>query len=110
MSIELPEAFILAEQMGKELRGKEIASHRLQNHERLQRLGFITKDSNAFKEMVGGKVESATTRGNVIRLRLDNGLNLILAPEYGGTILYQKGNRGTDESSTSNSNSRTIRD
>jgi len=37
MSIELPEAKILAEQMNKELRGKRIENYLLQDYERLQK-------------------------------------------------------------------------
>jgi formamidopyrimidine-DNA glycosylase len=37
---------------------------------------------------VNRKVESIISRGNVIRVKLDFNLNLILAPEYGGMILY----------------------
>ncbi|MFB0557550.1 MAG: hypothetical protein ACETVY_00400 [Candidatus Bathyarchaeia archaeon] len=28
------------------------------------------------------------SRGNVIRVKLDNGMNLLIAPEYGGRVLY----------------------
>jgi formamidopyrimidine-DNA glycosylase len=88
MSIELPEAKILAEQMNKELRGKHIKSSRLQDYERLQRIGMLDKDTKSFDQLVDGKIESVTSRGNVIRVKLDNGMNLILAPEYGGKIFY----------------------
>jgi len=92
LSIELPEAYILAQQMNRELRGKEIVNFNLQNHEKLQRLGFINKDSSAFNRLRGGRIESVVSRGNVIRVKLDNGMNLILAPEYGGKILYSTEN------------------
>jgi formamidopyrimidine-DNA glycosylase len=88
MSIELPEAQILAEQMGKELLQKQIKSFHLQDYQKLQRIGFINKDIKAFDQLVNRKVESVISRGNVIRIKLDLGLNLILAPEYGGRILY----------------------
>jgi formamidopyrimidine-DNA glycosylase len=88
MSIELPEAQILAEQTNKELRGKHIKSYRLQDCESLQRLGFINKDAKSFDQLVDGKIKVITSRGSVIRIQLDNGINLILAPEYGGRILY----------------------
>lgn len=88
MSIELPEAQILAEQMGKELLQKQIESFHLQDYQKLQRIGFVNKDVKAFDQLVNRKVESVTSRGNVIRVKLDLGLNLILAPEYGGRILY----------------------
>jgi formamidopyrimidine-DNA glycosylase len=88
MSIELPEAHILAKQMSKELRGKQIANCQLQDYQKLQKIGFINKDISAFARLSGGKIESIVSRGNVIRVKLDNGVNLILAPEYGGRILY----------------------
>ena len=88
MSIELSEAQILAEQMSEELLQKQIKSFHLQDYQKLQRIGFINKDIKAFDQLVNRKVESIISRGNVIRVKLDLSLNLILAPEYGGRILY----------------------
>jgi formamidopyrimidine-DNA glycosylase len=88
MSIELPEAKILAEQMNEELRGKRIKSYHLQDYERLQRIGMMDKDTKSFDQLVNGKIESVLSRGNVIRIKLSNGMNLILGPEYGGKIFY----------------------
>ncbi len=88
MSIELPEAQILAKQMYKELRGKSVKSYRLRDCEKLQRIGFVNKDVKAFNQLLNGKIESVTSRGNVIWLKLDNGSNLLLSPEYGGRITY----------------------
>ena len=48
MSIELSESKILAEQMNNELRGKRIKSYRLQDYERLQRIGMLNKDIKDF--------------------------------------------------------------
>jgi formamidopyrimidine-DNA glycosylase len=90
MSIELPEAQILAEQMSKELLHKQIRSFHLQDYQKLQRIGFINKDVKAFDQLLNRKVESIASRGNVIRVKLDLGLNLILGPEYGGRVLYHK--------------------
>jgi len=90
MSIELSEAKILAEQMNKELKGKLVKSYHLQEYERLQKIGMMNKDITAFDQLVNGKIESATSRGNVIRVKLDNETNLILGPEYGGKIFYHK--------------------
>ncbi len=87
MSIELPEAYILAKQMNKELQGKEIANFKLQNHEKLQRLGFINKDSSIFNELRSSTIDTVVSRGNVIRLKLNHEMNMILAPDYGGMIL-----------------------
>ncbi|MFX1484646.1 MAG: DNA-formamidopyrimidine glycosylase family protein [Promethearchaeota archaeon] len=90
MSIELPEAKILAEQMHRDLKGKQISSIDLQDYERLQRIGMLNKDTKAFDLLAGGRIESVVSRGNVIHVKLDNRMNLILAPEYGGQVHYQK--------------------
>ncbi|UCE44172.1 MAG: hypothetical protein JSV57_01395 [Candidatus Bathyarchaeota archaeon] len=88
MSIELPEAKILAEQMNSELAGKRIKSYHLQDHERLQRIGMLDRDTKSFDHLVNGEIESVISRGNVIHVKLNNGMNLVLGPEYGGKILY----------------------
>jgi len=88
VSIESPEAKILADQMNEELLGKRIQSYHLQDYERLQRIGMLNKDVKAFDQLVDGKIESIISRGNVIHVKLNNGMNLILGPEYGGKILY----------------------
>jgi formamidopyrimidine-DNA glycosylase len=88
MSVELPEAKILAEQMNHELRGKRVKSFLVKDCERLQRIGMMDKDSTSFNQLVDGKIESVASRGNVIRVKFDNGANLILGPEYGGEIFY----------------------
>ena len=92
MSIELPEASILAKQMSKELRGKQIKFCELRGYQKLQRIGFINKNLSDFDRLSGCRVESIVSRGNVIRIKLDNGMNLVLAPEYGGKILYHTKN------------------
>lgn len=88
MSVELPEAQILAKQMDKELRGKRVKQCQLRDYQRLQKIGFVNKDITVFEQLSNGKIESVMSRGNVLRVKLDNGMNLILAPEYGGQILY----------------------
>ncbi len=90
MSIELPEARILAEQMAKELSGKVIRSFSLQDYGRLQRIGMLNKNIKDFERLVDSKIESVISRGNVIRVKLNNGMNLVLGPEYGGEIAYHK--------------------
>jgi formamidopyrimidine-DNA glycosylase len=90
MSIELPEAKILAEQMNKVLVGKSVKAYHLRDCERLQRIGFMNKDTRAFDQLVNGEVESVASRGNAIRVRLNNGANLLLSPEYGGEIFYHE--------------------
>jgi formamidopyrimidine-DNA glycosylase len=88
MSIELPEAKILAEQMNRVLKDKRIRSYHLRDCERLQKIGFINRDVKVFDQLVNRKVESVTSRGNVIRMELDEGMNVILFPEYGGEVFY----------------------
>jgi formamidopyrimidine-DNA glycosylase len=88
MSIELPEAYILAQQMNKQLLRKRIKSFQLKDYQKLQRIGFVNKDIKAFDDLVAKRIQSIESRGNVIRIRVDLGVSLILAPEYGGTILY----------------------
>jgi formamidopyrimidine-DNA glycosylase len=88
MSVELPEAGILADQMNRELRGKQVETYELKNCEKLQKIGFINKDSSVFQQLVNRKVASVQSRGNVILIKFDSGINLILGPEYGGRILY----------------------
>jgi formamidopyrimidine-DNA glycosylase len=88
MSVELPEALILAEQMNEELKGKRVAACQLRDTDRMQRIGFINKDLTDFDRLVGGGIESAVSRGNTILVKLDNGMNLIITPEYGGRIFY----------------------
>jgi formamidopyrimidine-DNA glycosylase len=88
MSIELPEAKILAEQMNRELHGKRISGYRLQDYKRLQRIGFMNRDVKAFDQLVNRTVESVSSRGNTIRLKLGGKLNVLLSPEYGGEIFY----------------------
>ncbi len=90
MSIELPEARILAEQMATELSGKVIRSFSLQDYGRLQRIGMLNKNIKDFDRLVDSKIESVISRGNVIRVKLNNGMNLVLGPEYGGEIAYHK--------------------
>jgi formamidopyrimidine-DNA glycosylase len=88
MSIELPEAKILADQMNKELKGKRIKNYSLRDCGKLQKIGFINRDNKSFDQLVNREVKSVTSRGNSIRVKLDEGMNMILSPEYGGEIFY----------------------
>jgi formamidopyrimidine-DNA glycosylase len=88
MSIELPEALILARQMDEELRGKRVESCDLKDYERLQRIGFLNEDISEFEQLVGRKIESVVSSGNVVLVRLDKRMNLMIGPEYGGRVLY----------------------
>jgi formamidopyrimidine-DNA glycosylase len=90
MSVELPEAKILAEQMSHQLIGKQVKSFLVKDCERLQRIGMMDKDLKSFNQLVNAKIETVASRGNVIRVKFDNGANLILGPEYGGEIFYSK--------------------
>jgi formamidopyrimidine-DNA glycosylase len=90
MSIELPEAKILAEQMDTELRGKHIKSYHLQDYAKLQKIGMLNKDIRDFDQLVDGEIECVVSRGNVIQVKLNNETNLILDPEYGGEIFYHR--------------------
>ncbi|UCD45837.1 MAG: hypothetical protein JSV27_04950 [Candidatus Bathyarchaeota archaeon] len=90
MSVELPEACILAEQMNTELPGKKVQTIQIRDYERMQRIGFMNKDLNGYDRLVGGTVKSITSRGNTVLTRLDNGMNLLIAPEYGGKVLYHE--------------------
>lgn len=90
MSIELPEARILAEQMNRELARKQVKSILLKDYQRLQQIGMMNRDLADFNILVGGKIENVNSRGNVIIAKLDNETNLILGPEYGGEIFYHQ--------------------
>lgn len=87
-SIESPEAFILARQMDAALRGKRVRSAELVDAERFQRLGFFQKDTSGYESLAGGRVLCAVSRGNTMLLRLDNGMGLVLFPEYGGVFRF----------------------
>jgi formamidopyrimidine-DNA glycosylase len=97
MSIELPEAQILAQQMREFLISKQVSSCNLKDYERMQRIGFINKDLTQYKRLVDGKIISIPQRGNTIILKLDNGMNLILGPEYGGRIRYHTSKNNINE-------------
>lgn len=88
MSVELPEASILAEQLNKELPGKRIAACNLRDCERMQKIEFINKDLRDYDRLIDGVIEYAASRGNTILVKLDNGMNLLIGPEYGGKVLY----------------------
>lgn len=88
MSVELPEASILAGQLNEELPGKRIAACDLRDYERMQKIGFINKDLKDYDCLVDGVIESTVSRGNTILVKLDNGMNMVITPEYGGAVLY----------------------
>lgn len=90
MSIEAPEAHILAHQMNRELAGKRVFSVQIQNCTKLQQIGCVNSDLSAFNQLVGRNIKQVTSRGLVILAELEDELNLLLAPEYGGKILFHK--------------------
>ena len=51
---------------------------------------MLNRDTRSFDQLVDGRIEFVTSRGNGIRVKLDNGMNLILAPEYGGRVFYHR--------------------
>jgi formamidopyrimidine-DNA glycosylase len=77
MSVELPEAKILAEEMNRELVGKQVKSILLKDCERLQRVGMIDKDISLLNLLVDRKIETVTSRGNVILVKLDSGASIM---------------------------------
>lgn len=76
--------------MSKELLGKEVTCYGLGDCTSLQNLGCINMYRSDFDKLHGGRIVSVVSRGNVIRVKFDNGMNLLLAPEYGGKVLYHK--------------------
>ncbi len=90
MSIELPEALILARQMDRELIGKLIEDYELRDYERLQKIGFLNENIKDFDLLLGSNIKSVIARGNLIRMILTNDTNLLIGPEYGGKVLYHK--------------------
>jgi formamidopyrimidine-DNA glycosylase len=88
MSIEMPEATILARQIAAELPGRTVTGFELRGVASLQRMGFVDKDPDSFARLAGRSVETAVSRGNTILVKLSDHQNLVLAPEYGGEVLY----------------------
>ena len=90
MSVELPEAQILAEQMIDSILEKKIKSYDIQDSAKLQKIGFMNKDLKDYERLVGCKVKSIIQRGNVIRIQMNKKMNLVLCPDYGAQIFYHK--------------------
>jgi formamidopyrimidine-DNA glycosylase len=88
MSIEYPEARVLARQMDATIKGKTIESYDLKDYEKMQRIGFFNRDLNDYKQLVDKTIIGVGSSGNTIRIRLDGKMNLLLTPEYGGVVLY----------------------
>jgi formamidopyrimidine-DNA glycosylase len=90
LSVEFPEAHILSQQMDRELTGKQVTVYTLQHYTKLQNLGFINMYLSDFERLCSRTVETVISRGNVIQVKFSDAMNLILAPEYGGIILFHK--------------------
>lgn len=90
MSIELPEARILANQLDQAIKGKTIKEYDLKDVERMIKVGFLNKDLSEFKPIKEKKVLGATSRGNTIRIHLSDEMNILIGPEYGGVLTYLK--------------------
>lgn len=88
MSIELPEARILAQQLDDTIKGKTIKSYDLKDVGRMMKIGFVNKNLADFEEIIGKTVIGAVSSGNTIRLQLSGSMNLLIAPEYGGILTY----------------------
>jgi formamidopyrimidine-DNA glycosylase len=93
VSIEMPEATILAGQMRAELVGSTVAGFQLRGCEKLQRIGFVNRNTRDFTSLIGERVEEVVSRGNTMVLKLSGAQNLILSPEYGGEVLFHKNDR-----------------
>jgi formamidopyrimidine-DNA glycosylase len=90
MSFEYPEARLLAGQLDETVKGKTVEPYDLKDYEKMRRIGFINRDLGDFKRLVGRRVEGVGSSGNTIRVRLEGEMNLLLALEYGGVLLYHR--------------------
>lgn len=90
MSVELPEARILAEQMNRVLKGKKVGSHEVMDSDKLQRIGFMNKDLSDYDILDGQTILGAESGGNTVHLRLSGDANLVISPEYGGSVQYHE--------------------
>ena len=90
MSVELPEAKILAGQINEALIGKKVASHIVIDTERLQRIGFMNVDLAEYDILDGETILGAESSGNTVHLRLSGDANLVISAEYGGRVQYSE--------------------
>ena len=74
------------------LKGKQVAGVELKNCEKLQTLGCFNKNRSDCEQLVGAKIESVISRGVALLVKFSGGKNLLLAPEYGGRIIYHPEN------------------
>ena len=86
MAIELPEAYVISNQMHKILQGKTITTvHVSKECESLIRQGFIRVDPDS---LVKRKILGVSTKGKWIFVQFSEGNYLLLALETGGKILF----------------------
>lgn len=85
MSIEGPEARILAEQLQSEIPGRRVTQVVVGDLGRLLPSG-LAGSVGAFQRLAGHQVERVRARGNTVDVVLDSGLHLIVGAEYGGWI------------------------
>ena len=52
----------------------------------LQRIGMLEHDLTVFDQLISAKIEKIISRGNVIVIKFDNKLDLIIVLEYGGEL------------------------
>ena len=97
MSVELPEATILAKQLNERVLGKQVKMCETQESKGLQRIGMLEPDLTVFDQLVGAKIKRILSRGNVIAIEFDNKTDLVVGLEYGGELFYYQ--NATDASS-----------
>ena len=88
MSVELPEAYILTNQMNEVLPGKIVNTCTVADYEKLQRIGFMNKNLSDYNRLIGAQIVLILSKGNVIVIKFGTELNLVYGPEYGGLVLY----------------------
>ena len=88
MSIELPEAKILTDQMNQQVLGKYVESCQTHESKGLQRIGMLESDLTVFDQLVDAKIEQVVSRGNVIVVKFDNKMDIVIGLEYGGELFY----------------------
>ncbi|MHA2252603.1 MAG: DNA-formamidopyrimidine glycosylase family protein [Candidatus Kariarchaeaceae archaeon] len=84
MSIELPEAYILGNQMKEELIGKTVVKCQMTDYEKAQKIGFINENIDDFQQLEGKTIEEVEIKGTMITIKFTEAMNLVIAPEYGG--------------------------
>lgn len=86
MSIEGPEARILAEQLQSEIPGHQVTRVAVGDLGRLQPSGLANRSVDDFHRLTGHRVDQVRARGNTVDVVVDSGLHLIVGAEYGGWV------------------------